>query len=137
MRNIARLLSLSIVALALTLPAAAATNTLTVKMNALNGSGENGTATLTQQPKGVQVVIKLVNAPATAQPTHIHIGTCGNIKKAPEYPLNNTVNGSSTSVVSGVTIDQLLAGHYAINVHKSASDLATYVSCGNIAASGK
>jgi hypothetical protein len=31
-----------------------------------------------------------------------------------------------------VTIDQLLAGKYAINVHESTSNLGKYVSCGNI-----
>jgi Cu/Zn superoxide dismutase len=128
----ARLLAFVAIATALALPAAAQTKTLTVTMTALNGSGENGTATLTQLSKGVQVVVKLVNAPKDPQPTHIHIGTCGHINAQPEYPLNNTVDGASTSIVSGVTIDQLLKGHYAINVHKSTSDLATYVSCGDI-----
>ena len=81
---------------------------------------------------GVQVVVTLKNAPDDAQPTHIHIGTCGNINKAPEFALLNTVNGKSSTVVKGVSLKQLLAGHYAVNVHKSTSDLATYVSCGNI-----
>jgi Cu/Zn superoxide dismutase len=115
-------------------PAIAGTNTLTVTMKALNGSNENGTAVLTQTGSSVRVVVKLDNAPATAQPTHIHIGTCGNINKAPEYALVSVMNGKSTSIVPGITIDQLLKSHYAINVHKSASDLATYVSCGDIKA---
>jgi Cu/Zn superoxide dismutase len=113
-------------------PAAAATTTLTVSMKALNGSGENGTATLTQESDGIKVVVALKNAPATAQPTHIHIGTCGSIKAAPEYALVSVTGGSSTSEVKGVTLDQLLAGHYAINVHKSLDDVGTYVSCGDI-----
>jgi Cu/Zn superoxide dismutase len=81
---------------------------VTVKMNAQNGSNENGTATLTQQADGVQVVIALENATGS-QPSHIHAGT-----------------------VKGVTVADLVAGGFAVNVHKSASDLATYVSCGNI-----
>jgi hypothetical protein len=113
-------------------PAAAATTGLTVAMKPLNDSGESGTATLSQQSDGVKVVVALKNAPAAGQPTHIHIGTCGNIKAAPEYALVSLENGASTSVVKGVTIDQLLAGHYAINVHKSADDLGTYVACGDI-----
>lgn len=115
-------------------PVLAATNTLTVPMKALNGSNESGTAELTQESNGVQIVVKLKNAPADAQPTHIHIGTCGNINKAPEYALVSVTNGTSTSVVKGITIDQLLKGHYAINVHKSTTDLATYVACGDIRA---
>lgn len=113
----------------------AATTAVTVDMKALNGSGENGTATLTQESDGVKVVVSLKNAPAEAQPTHIHIGTCGNISKAPEYALVSLENGASTSVVKGVTLDDLLKGHYAINVHKSTSDLGTYVSCGDIKSS--
>jgi len=106
---------------------------ITIPLVALNNSGETGTATLTQVGSGVRVVVALAHAPASAQPTHIHIGTCGNINKAPEYPLVNTVGGSGTSTVAGVTLKQLLAGKYAINVHKSTMDLATYVACGNIA----
>lgn len=135
MRSISRttLATLALAGIALSATAATPTS-ITIKLGALNGSGETGTATLTQLASGVKVVVALENAPAAAQPTHIHIGTCGNINKAPEYPLVNTVNGAGTSTVAGVTIKQLLAGKYAINVHKSTMDLATYVACGNITA---
>jgi hypothetical protein len=46
--------------------------------------------------------------------------------------LRDTVNGKGDSLVAGVNLADLLKGHYAINVHKSAADLPTYVSCGNI-----
>ena len=104
---------------------------VTVKMNAQNGSNENGTATLTQQADGVQVVIALENATGS-QPSHIHAGTCAKLNPAPKYPLSNTVDGKGTTLVKGVTVADLVAGGFAVNVHKSASDLATYVSCGNI-----
>jgi hypothetical protein len=120
--------------LAFCAPAGADTKTLTVTMNALNGSGETGTAVLTQQADGVQVVVTLKGAPTTAQPTHIHAGTCGKINAAPEWPLTSLSGGTSTSVVKGVTIDQMLKSPYAINVHKSTDDLGTYVACGNIVA---
>jgi hypothetical protein len=115
-----------------TAPAVAATGPITVTMNAQNASGEDGTATLTQMPDGVQVVVSVKNAPAAAQPAHIHPGTCAKLNPAPQYPLTSLANGTSTTVVKGVTLDQLLAGSFAINVHKSTSDLATYVSCGDI-----
>ncbi len=111
----------------------AAPDTLTIPMKALNDSGETGTAVLTQQDDGVHVAVTLKNAPKdTAQPTHIHIGTCGNINKAPEYGLVNTVDGKGESVVKGVKLSDLTAGKYAINIHKSGDDLGTYVSCGDI-----
>lgn len=126
------LAALCALASALPLSAVAATSSLVVTMNALNGSGENGIATLTQEASGVKVVVDLKNGTDAAQPMHIHIGTCANINKAPEYPLVSLTKGKSTSTVAGITIDQLLASHYAINVHKSTDDLGTYVSCGDI-----
>jgi hypothetical protein len=136
-----RIVRLSLVSLALLVGAAlpfaavtAATNTLTVTLNAENNSGETGTATLTQVTGGVQVVLAIKGAPSTAQPAHIHTGTCADLKGV-VYPLTSVTNGSSTTVVKGITIDQLLKSPMAINVHKSASDLATYVACGNIVAS--
>jgi hypothetical protein len=135
-----RIVRLSLVSLALlacaALPfgaATAATNTLTVTMNAQNNSGETGTATLTQVTDGVQVVLAIKGAPSTAQPAHIHTGTCADLKGV-VYPLTSVTNGASTTVVKGITIDQLLKSPMAINVHKSAADLATYVACGNIVA---
>lgn len=113
--------------------ASAATSTATVTMNAQNGSGESGTATLTQMGSDVQVEIALTGAPATTpQPAHIHDGTCESIKGV-AYALTNVVDGKSTTTVKGVTIDKLLGGTYAINVHESAANLGKYVSCGNIA----
>jgi Cu/Zn superoxide dismutase len=109
--------------------------TVTIKMVAQNDSGENGTATLTQVADGVRVSVKLDGAPKDVpQPTHIHVGNCGHINKAPEYPLASTTNGASLSTVKGIQLADLLKGTYAINVHKSADDLGTYVSCGNITA---
>ena len=125
-------LALAVVAIA-PLSAFAAPDSLTVPMKALNSSGEDGTAVLTQQDDGVHVAVALKNAPKDKpQPTHIHIGTCGSINKAPEYGLVNTVDGKGDSVVKGVKLSDLTAGKYAINVHKSGDDLGTYVSCGDI-----
>jgi len=110
-------------------------STLTIKMVAQNNSGENGTATLTQESDGVRVAVKLDGAPKDVpQPTHIHVGNCGHINKAPEYPLSNTVDGEGVGTVKGVQLADLLKGTYAINVHKSGTELGTYVSCGNITA---
>jgi hypothetical protein len=129
MKYVALLLMLA----ALALPARSQEPTsITVAMHALNGSGENGTATITQGANGLLVSIALENGLATAQPTHIHIGTCDTIHRAPEYSLRDTVNGQGKSVIAGVTLSELLTHHYAINVHKSALDLDTYASCGDI-----
>jgi len=113
------------------LPVAAATSTLTVTLAAQNGSGETGTAVLTQVGPDVKVVVSIPKGPAGPQPAHIHTGPCSSLGGV-LYPLQSLTNGSSTTTVKGVTIDQLVAAKDAINVHKSADDLGAYVSCGNI-----
>jgi hypothetical protein len=112
--------------------AAAEPAPVVIPMHALTGSHEDGSATLTQVADGVRVVVTLAQSTSDAQPTHIHLGTCGAIKKAPEYALKSIAGGASDTVVKGVTLDDLRKGSYAINVHKSATDLETYVSCGEI-----
>ena len=105
---------------------------ITIQMKALNGSAEDGIATLTQTGKDVKIVITLKNGPPVDQPTHIHAGTCASINPSPEFPLASTNGGRSTYILHGQTLEFLESHAYAINIHKSTSDLATYVSCGNI-----
>jgi hypothetical protein len=107
---------------------------LTIPLKPQNASGESGTATLTDTPAGLKVVISLKGAPATPQPAHIHLGSCAHLNPVPKYPLSNVVAGKSTTVVKGITIAQLL-GKTAVNVHKSPTDIPTYVACGDIAKS--
>ena len=106
---------------------------ITVQLFEQNGSGENGTATLTEQNGQVMVTLNLTGAPSgVAQPAHIHEGTCADLNPTPKYPLTNVVNGSSTTTVP-VTLAELTGNEaYAINVHKSASEVNVYVSCGDI-----
>jgi hypothetical protein len=90
------------------------------------------------------------NAP---HPAHIHNGTCNNLGDV-VYPLND-VSGEFLSGTPGATpappaqgepgdviaqsqteidvsLDDLLAGEYAVNVHKSAEEIDVYIACGNI-----
>jgi hypothetical protein len=104
---------------------------LTVAMKALGGSGETGSAVLKDTAKGLVVTIHIKNAKGP-QPAHIHKGSCATLDPKPAYPLHNVVNGMSVTTIPKVTIGELL-GKYAINVHKSLTDLPTYVSCGDVA----
>ena len=106
----------------------------TVTMKAQNGSGENGTATLRDTPKGLVVTIHIKNA-KSPQPAHIHEGSCAKLNPKPEYPLHNVINGVSVTTVKGVTIGEL-NDKAAVNVHKSLTDIPTYVSCGDIVPHG-
>ena len=106
---------------------------ITVTMAPQNGSKQSGSGSVTAKSGGVQVTFAVSNAPKGAvEPAHIHAGTCAKLNPAPWKVLANVVNGKSSTLVAGVSIAQLKKGPYAINVHKSAKDIATYVSCGNL-----
>jgi hypothetical protein len=98
-----------------------------------NGSGEDGSAQLTDQGDNTtKVELLMLNAPEGAvQPAHIHKGSCANLDPNPAYPLNNITDGKSTTVVN-VSLTELTSEKYAINVHKSAAEISVYVSCGNL-----
>lgn len=89
-------------------------------------------------------------ASSAGMPAHIHEGSCDALGEA-AYPLDNLLNVSEsattptaqpamehadevfTSVTAvDVSLDDLLAGAYAINVHLSADAMDTYVACGDI-----
>ena len=106
----------------------------TIPLNAQNGSGETGSATLRDTAQGLLVTLHVKNA-KVAQPAHIHQGSCAKLNPVPEYPLHNVVNGVSVTTVKGITIAQI-NGKSAINVHKSLTDIPHYVSCGDVAARG-
>jgi hypothetical protein len=98
-----------------------------------NHSGEVGNVTMTQDGSDVVVAVTTDNAPAaTAQPIHIHKGTCDTLDPKPTYPLTTLQNGTSTTTLKNMTVAQLEDGNYAINIHHSTADVPTYYACGNI-----
>lgn len=103
-----------------------------VKLEAQNNSNETGTATLTPAGDSTKVVLDVKGGEGT-QPTHIHKGTCSQLDPKPAFPLSPVVNGKSETTVKA-SMKDLTAGGYAINGHKSAQDLKTYVFCGDIKA---
>lgn len=130
------LLSVAAAALAVagSVALAAQDKPMTVKLEQQNGSGESGTATLTPQGDKTEIVLKLTGAPKNAQPAHIHAGSCAQLDPKPKIPLQNVSDGSSTTVVD-MPLAQIMSGGGAINVHKSAQDIKTYVACGDLKAS--
>jgi Cu/Zn superoxide dismutase len=105
---------------------------ITVRLTAQNKSGESGSAKLTPQGDQTKVEVSLKGTPkGVQQPAHIHEGSCAKLDPKPKYGLESITDGKSTTVVP-VSIDTLLAGKMAINVHKSGEDLKTYVACGDI-----
>lgn len=113
-------------------PAAAAHPDVTIKMHAQNGSGEYGTATLTDLGGRTRIVIALQHENTLgSQPAHVHLGPCSKLNPKPKYPLKNVILGHSNTTVD-VPITEILGHGMAINVHESASQLGKYVSCGDI-----
>jgi hypothetical protein len=114
-------------------PAVGLDDTVTVKLEAQNNSGQTGSATLIPEGNKTRVIIEILNAPSgLAQPAHIHLGTCDKLDKAPKWPLEAAKDGRSVSLVAA-SIDEILKDRTAINVHKSAAEVQVYVACGNIA----
>src|SRR5215212_11009705 len=83
---------------------------------------------------------------AEVHPAHIHIGSCAELGDV-VYPLTDItevgadaertgaasaipVKGSTTVV--DMPLQDLVDGDYAINVHKSADEIDTYIACGDI-----
>jgi hypothetical protein len=105
---------------------------VTVRLAEQNNSGEKGSVRLTPQGDKTKVDVNLKGAPkGVQQPAHIHEGSCAKLDPKPKYPLQNVVDGKSSSEVPA-KLDELTGGNMAINVHKSAEDVKTYVACGDI-----
>ncbi len=106
--------------------------TMTVNLSEQNGSGQSGTATLTDMGDSTKVVVNISNGTAEPQPAHIHMGSCANLNPKPLYPLKSLVNGTSETTVS-TKLSDIANGGMAINIHKSGAEVSVYVSCGDIA----
>ena len=112
---------------------ALAADSASAKLAPQNNSGESGTATLTKAGDNeTKVVLEVKGGPSgVTQPVHIHKGTCDKLDPKPAYPLSPVVNGKSETTVKA-SLDSLEKGGYAINGHKSAQEVSTYVFCGPI-----
>lgn len=122
----------------------------TVQLTPSRDSGVTGTATLTDTGGGVQVAVQVQGATAGEHPAHIHAGaTCADDRAgqgAPvEFPLNNVVvgndgSGSSTTVISGVTVAGLFSGDQAryLNVHAlpEGQGVPPGITCGDLVSTG-
>lgn len=127
---------LSVLALvALSLGSAAAQGqSLSIKLNELKGSGDFGTATLTEVGANqVRVVIEMGGSMPMEHnhPAHIHKGTCAALDPTPAFPLNAVTNGKSDTTVP-ISLAALMASSYAINLHESPAAITTYTACGEI-----
>lgn len=120
-----------------TLPRMMAPEDVAVNMISRNNSGQTGAARLTDLGDGRTGVLVVVNSqPANSeQPAHIHVGTVENTGDI-KYPLTPLRNGSSETVLN-VPLGQIMGElPLVVNVHKSASEIETVVSAGDITPTG-
>ena len=61
-------------------------------------------------------------------PAHIHPGTCDELVPQPKYPLANVVDGRSSTEVAA-SLEELLSGGQALNLHKSNEEMEIYSAC--------
>lgn len=129
-----KLIGLVVLAVMLLAPTlvSAQSEAITIDLAELNDSGVSGTATLTPMDNQTEVVVSLEGEMLdTPRPNHIHTGTCDDLGGV-AYPLE-TVTTEATTVVD-TSLDSLMDGNHAINVHMSADEAGTYIACGNIPA---
>lgn len=105
---------------------------LELTLDELNDSGITGTVTLYDTGEGKTVVKFDVQGAGGDHPAHIHQGVCGDLDPEPSQSLQNIdANGESTTIVD-VTLDDLLAGNYAVDMHLAPDELGTMIACANI-----
>jgi hypothetical protein len=103
-----------------------------VQLKTLNDSGVTGTVTLVDLGDGrTQVDINVQPAGNLDMPAHIHPGTCAALIPQPKHPLENVVNGRSTTIVRA-PVAELTGGDLAVNLHRSNEDLGTYTACAEL-----
>jgi hypothetical protein len=105
-------------------------NLIKVYMNAQNNSGESGSASIYDVNGKAKVILTMAGAPAnTVQPNQVYFGSCSNLG-AVRYPLTNAGNGIYITILP-VSLAELASIPFAINVHKSTTEIGAYVACGD------
>jgi hypothetical protein len=116
-------------------------SSLTIPMNEQNNSGQSGSATLTDTPAGLDIVVSIKRSSVPgSQNAHVHEGRCDNVLAitAGLRPISTTADVPTfdgDQIVFKTTLQTTLAkirdGNHVINVH-DARDNSLYVSCGEI-----
>ena len=104
---------------------------LELELEELNDSGIGGTVTL--YDAGEQTIVEFdVEGAGEDHPTHIHEGVCGELEPEPAFLLENiNEDGESTTVVD-ISLSELLADDYAIDMHLASNQLGTLIACVDI-----
>jgi len=101
-----------------------------VSLRDLNGSGLNGSATVTRVTENTSRVEIEIDPPDSGGPAFIYIGGCNDPEVTPVVPLSPLVNGRSSTVVE-LAFGELTAISYVIGIRRSATD-DTMAGCGEL-----
>ena len=105
---------------------------LTLDLQEQNGSGVGGTVELSPSTDGtLTVMIELTGDDGSEHPAHVHPGSCADLDPTPKWPLENVVDGTSTTTID-VSLDDVEAEEYAVNIHESPEDSETYIACADV-----
>jgi hypothetical protein len=127
-----RALPLLLLTMAVAACSGAQAESRTLELETLNESGVTGTAVLTDLGEGrTQVEVEVAAAGHPDMPAHIHPGTCANLTPQPRYPLQNVVDGASTTEIDA-SFEELFAGGLALNLHASPDEYETYTACAEL-----
>jgi len=106
-----------------------------------NGSGISATARLTPSESDTRIEI-VVNGPDAEYLPYLHRGTCDEYSSDVSIPLAVVRPGSTVNTTVDLSVSQLTAGGFLIDLHiargslESLMDPATSVSCGLLAIDG-
>ena len=94
---------------------------------------QSGTLSFQIVPGGVRVIIELddTKGVTVSEPAHIHKGGCPGTGDV-IYELNDVVNGKSDTVlrVSPTDLEKQLP--FAVNIHRSDTEITDYTACANL-----
>jgi hypothetical protein len=112
------------------------TGHVTIQIRDLADSGVSGKATLRANGGLTRVNIRL-EGDANAYPTHLHAGTCDDFEAMPAAPLADSVPGTTSRTVVEMSLDDLLAGSWVINIHHPEKDLGSLLDPSSVIACGE
>jgi len=105
---------------------------LTLALEEQNDSGISGEVELSPTSEGaLEVEIEVDGSDGGPHPAHIHEGSCDDLNPEPAFPLEDVVDGESQTTVE-ISVEDLVATEYAVNVHESAENADVYVACADV-----
>ena len=104
---------------------------LVVDLTEYNDSGVTGTVTFIDADYRTLVDITIENG-GEDHPAHIHTGSCGSLDPEPAFELEDVLADGRSRTYIPITLDDLVNGEYAIDLHLAPDDLGTMIACADI-----